>query len=398
MDEAKPTRLNALAEPRSGLGQQLLDIALASPLWKHVMVPQARSTMVKTAEANGIPWMAAKQWIRSREGAPWNDASACSEYDGIEYPGYYRRPFHAYENGNLSFDAAFEQELASRAVGARNFPKYSSRGEDMFRGAFDAALSKLGARVRGEGMAKGEDITIVDFGCGTGTSTRRLARHFPEATKIVGIDLSPYFIDVGRTLLKLAPSAIEVDAESAGKRKDGGWITTVDSDDRIELLRADIANTSLPSNSANVVNLVFVIHELPFAASRDVIAEAHRILKPGGQLWISEMDFESPAYRAQRENAMLFSLLRATEPYLDEYADSMPELRRVIVNTFEGGTVKITAATGRHYALIAEKRFRDSEHEESSHQTTTLEDTRFLEDGNYAIADTHLKPWESKED
>ena len=111
-----------------------------------------------------------------------------------------------------------------------------------------------------------------------------------------------------------------------------------------------MANTELPANFASVVNLSLVIHELPTSVAKQVIQEAHRILQPGGQLWISEMDFESPAYAAQRENALLFSLLRATEPYLDEYADGMEELREFIVNTFD--TTKITAATGRHYALI----------------------------------------------
>jgi hypothetical protein len=100
------------------------------------------------------------------------------------------------------------------------------------------------------------------------------------------------------------------------------------------------------------------------------------------------MDFESPAYAAQRENALLFSLLRATEPYLDEYADGMEELREFIVNTFD--TTKIAAATGRHYALIAQKEGVDGVARNS------LEDYRFKEDGSYAVEDTHLKPWESQ--
>jgi ubiquinone/menaquinone biosynthesis C-methylase UbiE len=166
-----------------------------------------------------------------------------------------------------------------------------------------------------------------------------------------------------------------------------GWITDINSDDRIQLRQGDMANTHLPSNSVAVVNLSLVIHELPISATKQVIQEAYRILRPGGQLWISEMDFESPAYAAQRENALLFSLLRATEPYLDEYADGMPELRKYIAELFD--VVKISAATGRHFALLAEKG-NDGGH-------AVLEDYRFREDGSYAIEDTHLKPWESKQ-
>jgi len=108
------------------------------------------------------------------------------------------------------------------------------------------------------------------------------------------------------------------------------------------------------------------------------------------------MDFESPAYAAQRENALLFSLLRATEPYLDEYADGMEEIREFIVGMFDGG-VKITAATGRHYSLVAQKGGGVAEGGGGG-QRASLEDSRFLEDGSYAIEDTHLKPWESKQD
>ena len=111
-------------------------------------------------------------------------------------------------------------------------------------------------------------------------------------------------------------------------------------------------------------------------------------------MWISEMDFESPAYKAQRENALLFSLLRATEPYLDEYADGMPELRKFIVEAFS--SVRITAATGRHYALVAEKS-KDVNIDTVLASLDVLEDSRFRADGSYAIDDTHLKPWESKQ-
>ena len=37
--------LRATALPRSGFAQQLLDAALASPVWKYVLVPQARASI-----------------------------------------------------------------------------------------------------------------------------------------------------------------------------------------------------------------------------------------------------------------------------------------------------------------------------------------------------------------
>lgn len=365
------------SQPRSGIAQELLNLALKSPLWTYVMVPQARASIVKTAESNGIKWMNAKIWL--------NGQLTTKDYSSMEYPEYYKQSFHAYSDGNLSYDAAVEQELASRAVGARNFPKYGERGEDVFRDSFDKALSGIGARICNTPNAEGKKI-IVDFGCGTGTSTRRLARNFPQVDQLIGIDLSPYFVDVGNNLLRLAPNTIDENGS--------GWITSITPDERIELKQEDMSSTSLPSNSVSVVNLSLVIHELPTSVAKQVVVEAHRILQPGGQLWISEMDFESTAYKAQRENAMLFSLLRATEPYLDEYADGMQELREFIVDTFD--RTKITAATGRHYALVAEKGIENDN--DVVDRKKRFEDYRFREDGSYAVEDTHLKPWESKDE
>jgi hypothetical protein len=117
-----------------------------------------------------------------------------------------------------------------------------------------------------------------------------------------------------------------------------------------------------------------------------MIKEAHQILKSdGGQLWISEMDFESPAYKAQRNNPFLFSLVRATEPFLDEYASGQSLIWNCLHDTFD--LVTITAATGRHYAVVATK--------DISTTKSRWNDLRFNENGQHRIDDTHLV-WEDK--
>mmetsp|Transcript_29371 Transcript_29371/g.43121 ORF Transcript_29371/g.43121 Transcript_29371/m.43121 type:complete len:390 (-) Transcript_29371:106-1275(-) len=359
------------AKPRSGILQGLLDVALKSPLWKSVLVPQARANIVKTAEANGIRWNDCLEWIK--EQVDPNEILHNNEIDENEYPAYYKRPFHAYENGNLCWDAAFEQEIASRAVGARNFPTYGEKGEDAFRSAFDEALFSLGAKCPSGG-------TILDFGCGTGTGTRRLAARWLDASKIIGIDLSPYYIVVGRKLLELAPKSV---------LENGDWVTTIRQDDRIDLRVGDATNTGLPDNSVSVVNVGLVVHELPIEAACSLCDEALRVLKPGGQLWLYEMDFDSPGFSKQRSNPLLFSLIRSTEPWLDIYADGCDALREHICSKFE--TIRITAATGRHYALVATKGPLNS------NAVRTVEDMRFKPDGTYSKDDTHLKTWESKD-
>ena len=156
----------------SGLGRWLLNAALASPLYKAVLVPQAKATMVKTAEQNGVPWTDALAWVEAR--GPW----VLPEQERVTVPEYYREPFHAYESGNLCWEAAWEGEIASRAVGARNFPEAGADGELAFRGAFDDALDSLGAVVPRGGA-------VVDLGCATGISTRRIAANWPGAASVL---------------------------------------------------------------------------------------------------------------------------------------------------------------------------------------------------------------------
>jgi ubiquinone/menaquinone biosynthesis C-methylase UbiE len=385
------------APPRTGLAQGILDWALTSPLWKHVLVPQARANIVRTAEANQIPWTTAKAWIQNQM-MSFSDVH-CSDGDGttaddrgvesgVVVPDYYKQAFHAYETGNLSWDAAYEVEIASCAVGARNFPQYGSEGEDAFRGAFHSALIEAGARVP-TSKEDAQPILIADFGCGTGMSTRRLAKNHPQADAVVGIDLSPYFIAVGKRLLELSPASFH----------DGGpWVSTIEPDSRIQYMVGDISAAltqqvpQLKEGSVDVVNVQFVLHELPPHAARDVVDEACRLLQPQGQLWICEMDFESPAYASQRSNPLLFSLIRSTEPYLDVYAESISSLFAYIQQKFEH--VKVVPATGRHFALVATGAFQEGDREMKK---GTFEDERFDQDGNYRVEDTHLKLWESSQ-
>lgn len=350
--------------PRTGFLQSLLNVALESPLWTYVLVPQARQKMVDTAAFNGIPWMECKEWLRT------SCENWTNEFDLSHIPPYYRKAFHAYQDGNLCWEAAWEAEIASASVGARNFPSHGRKGEEAFRTSFQLCLNELGATVK-------QDAVIVDLGCGTGMSTRSLAQQYPQASRILGLDLSPYFCEVGQRLLTLQPKSID---------EGGPWINSITPDDRISYRVAAAEATGLSEASVDIVNLQFVAHELPATVTLDIIREAYRILKPNGQLWFCEMDFETPAYAAQRANPLLFSLIRATEPYLDDYADHAQQIRDLLRQLFV--TTRIGAATGRHFAIVATKGTSTEEH--------ILQDLRFDENGIYVVEDTHLKLWENR--
>ena len=243
----------------------LMSALLKTPVYKNLLVPASRNMMINTAKENGVPWADAVAWIRGA--TDWE----LDEDADVAVPAYYRQPFHAYEPGNLCWEAAWEAEVAGRAVGARNYPAFGAEGEEAFRGAFDDALVAAGARAPGAGD------TILDLGCATGHGTRRLAAKFPDAEALVGVDLSPHMLAVARRLPQLC------------KGEGAAWINVVSDDARVSYARADAASLPFADASQNFVVLSFVAHELPPAATRDVVHEAYRVLRPGGQLWVTEM-------------------------------------------------------------------------------------------------------------
>jgi len=323
------------------LSEQLVNLVMESPL-KRPIVGMARNTMVKTAKAAGLEWeILAEKLVVSMGGKEAIERAAkLIQQDGnLRVPAYYENPFHGYDLGNLEVMAAVEQEIAGKAVGARNFPSEGLKGEQVLRNSYSREIESLcGSSIF---KACSEGSLIVDGGCGSGTSARFLSRLFPDA-KVVGFDLSPFMIAVGRHI-------------SSGAVNDF-WMESVEKEQqqRVELVYGDIADTKLPSASATIVSLSLVLHELPAEATRQVLREAFRVLKPGGVLLIMEMDPQAPGYVKLRNNAALFSILRSTEPWLDEYFTLAPRLPDELQEV-GFSSVKLSAATGRHFVIAASK-------------------------------------------
>jgi ubiquinone/menaquinone biosynthesis C-methylase UbiE len=314
---------------------KIADTIIASPFFKPV-ISIAKNTMISTAESCGINWREKSSMLLKQTNWKTIVESVKLEND-FKIPEYFINKFHGYEDGNLCIEAAIEQDIAGKAVGARNYPNDGILGEEVFRQKYDDAITSLG------GSLLPNDAIAVDFGCGAGRSTRRLAAYFPNIKSIVGIDMSPYMISVARFM------------KDEFSKSNQTWVENILPDPRISYEYNNIETTKFADNSVSLVSICLVLHELPQKATIEILTEAHRILEKGGKLIIMEMDPSSPGFKKLRANGVLFSVLKSTEPFLGEYFDLAPKLPQILE---EVGfpVVSLTAATGRHLAILAQKK------------------------------------------
>ncbi|WP_319418940.1 class I SAM-dependent methyltransferase [Pleurocapsa sp. FMAR1] len=255
------------------------------PIYR-VMQHQARQVLIKTAEKNGIPWRKNYQELEQSGAKELLDSLTNKD---LVYPDYYQVPFHAYDEGNLCWQAAFEAPSATYSMGLRVWKDEDitwQTAQQRLRHSFYQVLEQYTP----------ETITdILDLGCSVGISTLELHRYFSEKQKnainTIGLDLSPYMLAVAKT----------TDAQ----QEIAQW------------LHGRGESTKLADNSLDLVTLQFVIHELPNQATQKIFKEVLRILKPGGVMGI--VDNNPASAVIQSLPPVLFTLMKSTEPWSDDY-------------------------------------------------------------------------------
>ena len=298
--------MSATTKTEINLASRLVNNVLAIKPLANFAKNRARNMMVKRAEAIGVPWRDNVKQLSDRD---WNSELAAIQNPNLQYPDYYTTSFHAYEEGNLSWKAAWEVESAARAVHAKIWSDGDVNGDTMLRQSYHQAL-----------QLPITPANILDLGCGVGMSTFALQETYPQA-RVTGLDLSPYFLSVARY---------------RGLEQQINWV------------HAAAESTGLPDNSFDLVSACLVFHELPAAAAKAIITEAHRLLRSGGYLTIMDMNPRSPVF--EKMPSYVLTLLKSTEPYLDQYFTL--DLEQVF--TEAGFTVvDIVANSPRHRTIIA---------------------------------------------
>lgn len=179
----------------------------------------------------------------------------------------------------------------------------------------DAALDALGERFDGR---------TLQIACVYGDLTARMMTRLASGARLDVVDVLPVQLD---NLVRKLP-------------RDSG----------VELIHSDSTRLPMASGSYDRALLFFLLHEQPLAVRRETIAQALRVVKPGGRIVI--VDYHRP-HRFNPLYWPMFAVLRTLEPYaLDlwerEISDWFPSGVRVAAarkQTAFGGLYQLITVT-----------------------------------------------------
>ncbi|HEX2690764.1 MAG TPA: methyltransferase domain-containing protein [Kofleriaceae bacterium] len=224
--------------------------------------------------------------VRRRRAGNFRDIPSV---DQRRYPAYYRRTFHWQTDGYFSEHSAAVYELGVELL---------FRGTaDVMRRQIIPPVTRLVRETRGAG-----NLRLLDVACGTGRTLHQLAQAHPDL-RLYGIDLSPAYVRLARKrLAHVAELALAVENAEALPFADATF---------------------------DAVTCVYLFHELPRNARRNVVREMFRIVRPGGLVVIEDSAQLS-------ESAEIATALRAFpgefhEPFYTDYLqDDLADLLREV--------------------------------------------------------------------
>jgi len=182
----------------------------------------------------------------------------------------------------------------------------------------DAALDALGARLEGR---------TLQVACVYGDLTARLRQRLGTGGSLDVVDV------------------LRVQLDNLARKLPG--------DPRIGLIQGDSSALDIPSESYDRALLFFLLHEQPENVRRRTLAEALRVVKPGGRLVI--LDYHRPSPRNPLYLPMV-AILKTLEPYAMDLWNAdistwFPEEGKGVAlekTTFFGGLYQLLTITMPH--------------------------------------------------
>jgi ubiquinone/menaquinone biosynthesis C-methylase UbiE len=188
----------------------------------------------------------------------WSRRSQCSvrelprDVRPGDYPSYYLQNFHHQTDGYLSDHSA---------------ALYDLQVEILFNGAADPMRRRVLAPLQ-RGLRAFDDrspgqLRVLDVAAGTGRTLRQLRAALP-GVQLVGLDLSVAYLREANRSLSQLPGELP------------------------QLVQGNAEAMPFADGAFQAVNCVFLLHELPGGARRNVLAECFRVLEPGGVLVLAD--------------------------------------------------------------------------------------------------------------
>ena len=162
----------------------------------------------------------------------------------LDYPEYYRQPFHSVPGGWLSKQAALVNRMAMQSIYTEAHPH-----------------SCLGLRAELAEFVPQHARLVIDLGTGDGDGAAAVARARPES-RVIGVDASPFMIIAGRRQNRDVPN--------------------------LEWRHALAERTGLPDACADAVTITLVLHECSDEAKLAIVREAARLLRLRGVLVLAD--------------------------------------------------------------------------------------------------------------
>ncbi|MFM9110427.1 MAG: methyltransferase domain-containing protein, partial [Prochlorococcaceae cyanobacterium] len=203
------------------------------------------------------------------------------------FPDYYLQNFHHQTDGYLSDHSAALYDLQVEIL-------FNGTADPMRRRVLRPLLDGLAAFAARPASA----LRVLDLACGTGRTLRQVRAVLPQA-QLIGLDLSSAYLRQANRWLSQLPGELP------------------------QLVQGNTEALPFADGSVQAVTCVFLLHELPPEARAATLAEAFRVLEPGGVLVLADSIqlADSPDFAvAMRNFSRVFH-----EPYYASYIrDDIP--------------------------------------------------------------------------